>query len=319
MIGSHANMFMTDMSYHQLYVPLLLQLCNDVETNPGPAVYHIVDPNLTVCADFSQGDSNRFGPSAGKQCVAMSITAIVYSQIENVNSWNSSSLNNILLQGNILYVCISNSINKPLLLLTDVPELISAEDIIYSLQYSESFTGELCMTSSNEPFFSLEDTFSKIFLSSQLNYNYALLTIGINSVAIFKISNFVFKVFDSHLRDLYGMPHSFGKCVLLTIDNIANLVTHFQTFSSSHEEIVPFEMKGVNIYLNAPERQNANEYSTENQLNELSSITRNKESETSKYNGKMLTKRQQYYRQRLRRETPEMREKRLSRQRDYQR
>ena len=96
MIGSHANMFMTDMSNHQLYVPLLLQLCNDVETNPGPTVYHIVGPNLTVCADFSQGDSNRFGPSAGKQCVAMSITAIVYSQIENVNSWNSSSLNNIL-------------------------------------------------------------------------------------------------------------------------------------------------------------------------------------------------------------------------------
>ena len=105
---------------------------------------------------------------------------------------------------------------------------------------------------------------------SQLNYNYALLTIGINSVAIFKSSNLVFKVFHSHSRDLYGIPHSFGKCVLITINNIANLVTYFQIFSSSHEEMVPFEIKGVNIYLNAPESQSVNEYSTENQPNELS-------------------------------------------------
>ena len=141
------------MSYNQVCLPLLLQLCNDVETNPGPTIYDIVDPNLSVCGDFSQGDTNKFGSSAGKQCVAMSVTAIVYSQIENVNSWDSSSLNNILLRGNILYVCISNSIKKPLLLLTDVPELVSVKENIYTLQYSESYTGELRMTCSNQPFF----------------------------------------------------------------------------------------------------------------------------------------------------------------------
>ena len=99
------------------------------------------------------------------------------------------------------------------------------------------------MTSSNEPFFSLEDAFSKIFLCSQLNYNYALLTIGINSVAIFKISNFVFKVFDSHSRDLYRMPHSFGKCVLLTINNIANLVPHFKHFRQVMKKLYHLKLK----------------------------------------------------------------------------
>ena len=60
----------------------------------------------------------------------------------------------------------------------------------------------------------------------------------------------------------------------------------FSNFFSSHEEIVPFKIKDVNIYLNAPERQNANEYSTENQLNELSSITGNKEVKLQNMMGK---------------------------------
>ena len=67
--------FIQTLYYYHVYVPLL-RLSNEVETNPGPTVYDIVDPTTTVCADFSQGD-RRFGFSAGKQCVAMSLTPIV--------------------------------------------------------------------------------------------------------------------------------------------------------------------------------------------------------------------------------------------------
>ena len=38
-----------------VYVPLLLRTANDVEENPGPTVYDVVDPSQTICADFSQG------------------------------------------------------------------------------------------------------------------------------------------------------------------------------------------------------------------------------------------------------------------------
>ena len=81
--------FKATFHYHHVYVPLLIRLCNDVETNPGPTLYDIIDATTTVCADFSQG-GRRFGPTAGKQCVAMSLTAIVHSQIENVSTWNHS-------------------------------------------------------------------------------------------------------------------------------------------------------------------------------------------------------------------------------------
>ena len=88
-------------------MPLLLRLSSNVETNPGPTVYEIVDSTATVCADFSQGDKH-FGFNAGKQCVAMSLTAIVYNQLQTVSTWNSCSLNTILLNGNSLYTYISN-------------------------------------------------------------------------------------------------------------------------------------------------------------------------------------------------------------------
>ena len=57
---------------------LLLRMANDVEGNPGPTIYDVVVPNKTICADFSQGNTKKVRQNAGKQCVAMSLTAIIY-------------------------------------------------------------------------------------------------------------------------------------------------------------------------------------------------------------------------------------------------
>ncbi|KAK2554154.1 hypothetical protein P5673_024509 [Acropora cervicornis] len=59
---------------------------NDVEENPGPTIFDITDPMRTVSADYSQGNEALFGENAGKQCVAMSLTAIIYHQIEQIQS-----------------------------------------------------------------------------------------------------------------------------------------------------------------------------------------------------------------------------------------
>ena len=71
----------TPMSCYNVYVPLLLRMANDVEENPGPTVYDVVDPSKTICADFSQGNTRRFRENSGKQCVAMSLTAIIHNHI----------------------------------------------------------------------------------------------------------------------------------------------------------------------------------------------------------------------------------------------
>jgi hypothetical protein len=50
-------------------------------------INEIVDRTYTVHADFQQGDQLMFRSNAGKQCVAMSLCSIVYSEIKSVNIW----------------------------------------------------------------------------------------------------------------------------------------------------------------------------------------------------------------------------------------
>ena len=46
-------------------------MANDVEENPGPTLFGVVDPAKTICAEFSQANARKFGQYAGKQCVAV--------------------------------------------------------------------------------------------------------------------------------------------------------------------------------------------------------------------------------------------------------
>ena len=71
-----------------------------------------------------------------------------------------------------------------------------------------------------------------------------MLTIGINTVAVSKNSEQSFKIFDAHSRDLHGMCHSFGKCTLLTIKGIENLVSYLK-ISCLQIGVVPFEIEDV--------------------------------------------------------------------------
>ena len=92
-----------------------------------------------------------------------------------------------------------------------------------------SLAGDLFMATNNLPlYYSLENARSNLFLDSRLNYQHCLLTVNCNIVAIFKTSEGNFKIFDSHSRDSYGIPHPFGKCVQISVENINNLLIYFQ-------------------------------------------------------------------------------------------
>ena len=55
-------------------------------------------------------------------------------------------------------------------------------------------------------------------------------------------SNMGFKIFDSHVRDLYGRGQRQGTCILLEVLSLDSLVHYFQ---SIHNDI--FEVRGVQI------------------------------------------------------------------------
>ena len=64
-----------------------LNLCNDIETNPGSPI-HSIDPTQAIKAPYGQGDIMYFGENAGKQCVAMSLSALIYNKIKGIHSCN---------------------------------------------------------------------------------------------------------------------------------------------------------------------------------------------------------------------------------------
>ena len=60
------------------------KLSTDIEKNPGPSFY--VDTTKTIHAPYCQGNVVVFGKNAGQQCVAMSLCALIYSQIRRITS-----------------------------------------------------------------------------------------------------------------------------------------------------------------------------------------------------------------------------------------
>ena len=122
---NHFFSLMFMMVFCNAYIPLLIRQANDVEENPGPPIFDVIDPTRTICVDHSQGDIALFGENAGKQCLAMSLTAIIYHHIQDMNLWTSSTLNNILTIGNNLYIYIRCSVRtNDYLLLTGVPHIV---------------------------------------------------------------------------------------------------------------------------------------------------------------------------------------------------
>lgn len=214
-------------------------LSKDVETNPGPPI----DPTKTIQAPYSQDNVLLFGSNAGTQCVAMSLMSLVYNHKNGITS--SVDLVNIMNIGNELYSGLSRLSRQSYLLLTEVPEMITVCNTNYQLQYSPSYTGAICDSCAVEDFNYCMPLENSIQALLQQNYNSFFLTILSTTVAIYCTTDGKFKISDSHARDLFGMPHPQGKCVLLEVDTLNQLITYFQYVYQSPD--VLFEIKGVHI------------------------------------------------------------------------
>ncbi len=144
-----------------------------------------------------------------------------------------------------MYSVVSQCIQKDFLLLTEILELVDIGSDTYHLEYTESFSGALFMTVNFDAYVTLEHAFNEIFFTS--NYKSCLITVGINTVAVFMPFPDVFKVFDFHSRDLHGMPCASGYCILTSVEGIQNLAQYFRLTSCSQSQhvCIPFELKGV--------------------------------------------------------------------------
>ena len=112
------------------------KLSTDIEKNPGPSVY--VDATKTIHAPYCQGNVVVFGGNARQQCVAMSLCALIYSKIRRITSVDD--MNQIMTIGYQLYSSLSLLARQSMLMLTDLPEMVTVFERFFQLECSESYT-----------------------------------------------------------------------------------------------------------------------------------------------------------------------------------
>ena len=116
------------------------KLSTDIEKNPGPSVY--VDATKTIHAPYCQGNVVVFGENAGQQCVAISLCALIYNRLYSKIRMITlvDDMIQIMTVGNQLYSSLSLLARQSMLMLTDLPEMVTVFERFFQLEYSESYT-----------------------------------------------------------------------------------------------------------------------------------------------------------------------------------
>ena len=164
-----------------------------------------------------------FGLNAGTQCVTISLASLIYNKRKGIVS--SMDLVNIMNIGNELYSGLSR---QSYLLLTEVCEMIMVFNINYQLQCSPSYTGTIHGTCEVQDFNYCMSFANAMQALQRQNYDSFLLTILRPMVGFHCNGDGKFKIFYSHGRDSYGMPHPQGTCVMLEVNTINELINCFQ-------------------------------------------------------------------------------------------
>ena len=73
----------------------------------------------------------------GQQCVAMSLCALIYSKIRRVTSVDD--MIQIVTVGSQIYSSLSLLARQSTLMLTELSEMVSVFELIFHLEYSESY------------------------------------------------------------------------------------------------------------------------------------------------------------------------------------
>ena len=203
------------------------KLCTDFEKNPGPSVY--VDATKKIHVPYCKGTVTVFGENAGQQCVSMSLCALIYNKITKITSVDD--MTQIMIVCIQLYSSLSLLVGQSMLMLTELPGMVTVFKQFFHLEYSDSYTcnihGDPRIEGHHYCICHSQGTAFETLLA--LNYNSFILTVAIIGVGIYSIEAGGYNVFDSHARDMYHNSHSEGTCVLFEIPSMHKLVQYFQT------------------------------------------------------------------------------------------
>ncbi|CAB4003585.1 Hypothetical predicted protein [Paramuricea clavata] len=116
----------------------------------------------------------------------------------------------------------------------------------------------------------------------------------------------------ARVEDTYGVPDPNGKCVLVSIDSIGNLVTYFQN-TIPVRSVTPFEIKGVTVELMAFESAEQTDTSGQKANTNRASYKRRQTTESESHKQAWLENARIY----KKRKQPEKEVRNLQNQGDY--
>ncbi|XP_057308942.1 uncharacterized protein LOC130647191 [Hydractinia symbiolongicarpus] len=144
--------------------------------------------------------------------------AICYSSIASMRYWTEWDLNRVLTLGNDLYISLGYT--SQYLALDDLPNLIATENGHIQIEKSDSYLFELSRNSTS-------------FLRAHEYANGGIIVAGSFRTSYISCNGVVY-VFDSHSRDLLGLPHNSGTSVLLKFNSTREAESYIKYLYLSH-------------------------------------------------------------------------------------
>ena len=189
-----------------------------------------------VKGSMSQG-SRIFGDCAGLQCTAVAFIALLSAYTNTVSNWNENVLDDILVRGSSLYSTIIQQNfhgQYQYLAHSDLPTQYTDPNsnnmqTVLNLDIFYGVVGGVNDDASGST--ALFDSFME---ASQIS-PYIVFTANSLTVAVIVENESTIHLFDSHSRDLFGLPSDDGTAVLLSFASMEDLCMYLCSIYSNHQ------------------------------------------------------------------------------------
>ncbi|XP_061175632.1 uncharacterized protein LOC133184560 [Saccostrea echinata] len=213
---------------------------NDSQVNSGNEQTRVV-----VQGSFHQGDA-RFEENSGKQCVANSLSAIAHSKLKDLDKWDQTYLDNVLIEGNEIYSSIHGT--NDLLLISDLPEMIEISGKIMHIRKKDSITATIDSTGTID--FNAFDNCLPLDLAIQeslIDSDGCFICAIDKTFMVMKYRHDIY-LFDSHSRNRFDLVDGNGKSLLLQLKNLNHLYQYCCNLIQGVEQSnLWFEVTGARV------------------------------------------------------------------------
>ena len=203
-------------------------------------------PTLICRGTFHQGSHNSFH-YPGQQCSAIALSALLYSTLTTVDSWDASNVDEILLLGDKLHfhqLCHlgKNPNDDQKLTLDEVPNGVTMLNCTFSNESKEVVAGTTKEKGELDDFPTLEDAFRKCETENSVGIVLRILDYCVGCIN----KSPAWYLIDSHASNSEGLSDERGTAVVLKFESSSEITNHERCFvenqtTLSHDPDLSFE------------------------------------------------------------------------------